>query len=70
MDDVPVTIAQLKTGDRVRDSHGTVGSVTSFQRDRVFIEIAGMNHGFTDEELAAHGIVRVSPFVDEETRPE
>lgn len=65
-----MTIAMLKTGDRVRDRDGIRGTVVGFQRDRVAIEWSDVAGKYTDADLAAMGVVKASPFADEDTRPE
>lgn len=54
------TMLQLTTGDAVCDRHGQIGTVVAFTRDHARILWgSGAPCSYTDEGLAAHGVVRV-----------
>lgn len=63
-------ISGLRVGDRVTDREGMRGTVVGFTRDRVAIEWSDAAGKYTDADLAAMGVAKVSAFVAEDTRPE
>jgi hypothetical protein len=54
-------VTDLTKGDTVKDSANTTGRVVGFKVDGVVLEMGGKEFRYTDEDLKAHGVVRVSP---------